>query len=77
MFLKAFHFWIVETREYLVLKLIREVPISSSAPPKKKLQPEYAGIECMVIDLFSREFRGQEKIPYCTQLSSEDGDKSM
>ena len=28
-FLKAFHFWIVETRECFVLKLTREVPISS------------------------------------------------
>ena len=27
MFLKAFHFWIVETWECLVLKLTREVPI--------------------------------------------------
>ena len=46
----------------------------SKKEQKKKLQPYYAGIDCMVIDLFSRELRGREKIMYCTQLNSEDGD---
>ena len=72
MFLKAFHFWklgLFGTKTY--------TGGTNFLLGKKKLQPSYDGIECVVIDLFSRELRGREKILYCTQLSFEDVDKSM